>query len=51
MRWTGNIACMGRGEFIQGFGGKSEGSRPLGRPRRRWRMLLKQILKNWDGEA
>jgi hypothetical protein len=34
----------GRGEkTVQGFGGKAEGKRPLGRPRRRW-IRLESIL-------
>jgi hypothetical protein len=38
----------GRGEkSVEGFGGKPEGKRPLGRPRRRWedgiRMDLREI--------
>jgi hypothetical protein len=30
---------------------KPDGKRPLGRPRRRWSVLLKQIFKKWDREA
>jgi hypothetical protein len=29
--------------------GRSEGRRPLGRPRHRWRIILKRIFKKWDG--
>jgi hypothetical protein len=29
--------------------GRPEGRRPFGRPRRRWRIILKLILKKWDG--
>jgi len=29
--------------------GKPEGSGPLGRPRRRWRVILKWIIKKLDG--
>jgi hypothetical protein len=36
---------------VQGFGGKTRGKKPLGRPRLRGRKLLKWIFKNWDGEA
>jgi hypothetical protein len=28
--------------------GKPEGKRPLGRPRRRWGLVLKQICRKWD---
>jgi hypothetical protein len=48
MRWAGNVACM---EVVRKvyrvLVGKSEGKRPLGRPRRRWkdgiRMNLREI--------
>jgi hypothetical protein len=37
MRWAGHVARMGRGEECTGvLVGKSEGKRPLGRPRHRW---------------
>jgi hypothetical protein len=26
----------------------SEGRRPLGRPRRRWGIILRWIFRNWD---
>jgi hypothetical protein len=29
--------------------GRPEGRRPLGRPRRRWGIILKWIFKKWDG--
>jgi len=29
--------------------GKSEGKRPLGRPRHRWRVILKCVFKKWYG--
>jgi hypothetical protein len=28
--------------------GKPEGKRPLGRPRRRWRIVSRWILRKWD---
>jgi hypothetical protein len=28
--------------------GKPEGKRPLGRPRRRWEIMLGWIFKKWD---
>jgi len=31
--------------------GRPEGKRPLGRPRHRWRVILKWIFKKWDVEA
>jgi hypothetical protein len=38
MRWMGHVACMGerRGAY-RVLVGKSEGKRPLGRPRHRWK--------------
>jgi hypothetical protein len=29
--------------------GKPEGKTPLGRPRRKWRIILRWIFKRWDG--
>jgi hypothetical protein len=31
--------------------GKPEGKRKLGRPRRRWRIILKCVLKKWCREV
>jgi hypothetical protein len=31
--------------------GIPEGRRPLGRPSRRWGIILKWILKKWDGDV
>ena len=46
MRWTGNVARMGRVEAYTGFlVGKPEGKRPLGRPRRRWEDNIKMNLQ------
>jgi len=45
MRWTGHVAGMG--EMRNGYNilvGKSEGERPLRRPRRRMEIILDQIL-------
>jgi hypothetical protein len=30
--------------------GRPEGRRPLGRPRRRWRIILRWIFGKWDGD-
>jgi hypothetical protein len=30
------------------FVGKPEGKRPLGRPRRRWDLILRWIFRKWD---
>ena len=58
MRWAGHVARMGeeRG-CIGSWGGKPEGRRPLGRPRRRWadnRMDLQEVAcvyMDWIGLA
>ena len=38
-------AYGGEERCIQGFGGKPEGKRPLGRPRRRWKDNIKMELE------
>ena len=38
-------AYGGEKRRIQGFGGKPEGNRPLGRPRRRWEDNIKMVLQ------
>jgi hypothetical protein len=48
MRWAGHVARMGEERNVyRVWMGKSEGKRPLGRPRRRWedgiRMDLREI--------
>jgi hypothetical protein len=48
MRWAGTVACVGEERKVyKVLVGKSEGRRPLGRPRRRWedgvRMDLREI--------
>jgi len=59
MRWAGHVARMGeeRGVY-RALVGKTEGKRPLGRPRRRWvdniRMDLQEVgcgLVDWIGLA
>ena len=35
----------GRERCVQGFGGKPEGKRPLGRPRRKWEDNIKMDLQ------
>jgi hypothetical protein len=55
MRWAGHVARMGEDRKVyKVLVGKSEGKRPLGRPRRRWedgiRMDLREIgLGVWIG--
>ena len=46
MRWVGHVARMGeRRGVYRVLVGKSEGKRPLGRPRRRWRDNIKMGLQ------
>jgi hypothetical protein len=43
-------ACRAFGEIIGVYRvlvGKPEGKRPLGRPRRRWRILLRCTFRKW----
>ena len=49
MKWAGHVARVGdrRGVF-RGLVSKPEGKRPLGRPRRRGRIILRWIFKKWD---
>ena len=59
MRWAGHAARMGEGRGVyRVLVGKSEGKRPLGRPRRRWedniRMDLQEVgcgYVDWIGLA
>ena len=49
MRWVGHILRMGkRRGFYRVLVGKSEGKRPLGRPRHRWEDNIKIDLQKWD---
>jgi hypothetical protein len=52
MRWAGHVAGMGEKRNARRIlVGKSEGRRPLGRPRRRWVENIKMDLRviGWDG--
>jgi len=53
IRWTGYVARIGemRGVY-RVLVGKPEGKRPLGRPRRRWGIVLRWIFRSgmwWYG--
>jgi hypothetical protein len=50
MRWTGHVARKGR-NACRTLVGKTEGNRPLRRPRRRWVDNIKIDLREmgWDG--
>jgi hypothetical protein len=46
MKWTGHAACMGEGRSVYRISvGRTEGKRPLGRPRRRWEDNIKMDLR------
>jgi hypothetical protein len=45
MRWAGHVARFGGERRVQGFGGKPEGKRPLGRPRGRSEDNIKTDLQ------
>jgi hypothetical protein len=50
MRWAGHVERMGAGRGVHRvLGGKSEGRRPLGRPRRRWEDNIKWDLPEVGG--
>jgi hypothetical protein len=45
MRWVGHVARRGEGRGVyRVLVGRSEGKRPLGRPRRRWEDNIKMDL-------
>ena len=44
------MARMGEGRGVNRvLIGKPEGKRPLGRPRRRWRIIFRWIFGKWEG--
>jgi len=46
MRWAGHVARMGEGKGVyKVLMGKSEGRRPLGRPRHRWEDNIRMDLR------
>jgi hypothetical protein len=49
MRWAGNVACMG--EMYKVLVGKPERKSPVGRPRSRWKDLIRIDLMEigWSG--
>ena len=49
MRWAGHVARMGEERGVYRIlVGKPEGRRALGRPRRRWVIILGWICRRWD---
>jgi hypothetical protein len=50
MRWAEHVARMGEGRGVHRvLGGKPEGKRSLGRPRRRWEKNIKMDLQEVGG--
>ena len=50
MRWAGHVAGMGEDSGVHRvLVGKSEGKRPLGRPRRKWEDILRWIFRKLEG--
>jgi hypothetical protein len=51
MRWAGHVARMGEEiKLYKVLVGKPEGKRPLGRPRRRWEVMIRMDLREigWE---
>ena len=49
MRWAGHVARMGEDRGVHRvLVGKPEGKRPLGRPRRRWGIILRWIFRKLE---
>jgi hypothetical protein len=49
IRWAGHVARMGEESGVHRvLVGKPEGKRPLGRPRRRWGIILRWIFSKWE---
>ena len=50
MRWAGHVARMGEDRGVHRvLVGKPEGKRPLGRPRRDRRIILRWIFRKLEG--
>ena len=50
MRWVGYVVRMGERRVVyRVLVRKPEGKRPLGRPRRKRRIVLRWIFSEWDG--
>jgi hypothetical protein len=50
MRWAGHVARMGEGRVVHRVVvGKPEGTRPLGRPRRKWEDNIKMDIQEVGG--
>jgi hypothetical protein len=52
MGWAGHVARMGKGRSVHRvLMGKSEGTRPMGRSRRRWEDNIKMDLQEVGGSG
>jgi hypothetical protein len=52
MRWAGRVARVGEGRGVHRvLVGRPEGTRPLGRPRRRWENNIKMDLPEVGGDC
>jgi hypothetical protein len=52
MRWAGHVVCMGEGRGVHRvLVGKPEGTRSLGRSRRRWKDNIKVDLQKVGGDC
>jgi len=49
MRWAGHGHIWDKREVLKGFGGETEGKRPLGRPEFSWEDNIKMLLKLSNG--
>ena len=46
----GHVARMEEGRGVHKvLVGKPDGKRPLGRPKRRWEVILRWIFRKWEG--
>jgi len=49
IRWAGHVACIGaRRGVYRVLVGKPEAKRTLGRPRRRYGIILRWTFRKWD---
>jgi hypothetical protein len=50
MRWAGHVARMGEDRGVHRvLVGKPEEKKPLGRPRRRWKIILRWMFRKLEG--
>ena len=50
LRWAGHVACMGKRRIAyRVLVGKTEGRRPLGRPRHRWGDNIRWFFRKCEG--